>query len=215
MNPPGQPRPGAPAVVALQPRELGDVVEVLGEAFRDYPVMRHVLGPRHDYDTCLPILVTLFASGRALRGEPMLGVRGADGRLLATALVTPPDSVAAPAQLLALRERTWERLGSDARQRYDAFADACNRLGIDTPHHHLNMIGVRRAHQGSGLARCLLEAVHALSHRDPGSAGVSLTTEYAPNLALYQRFGYQTRGELQVAPDLRTWTLFRTRSAPG
>ncbi|MBP8176921.1 MAG: GNAT family N-acetyltransferase [Xanthomonadales bacterium] len=207
-------RPGAPAVITLQPRDLGDVVEVLGEAFRDYPVMRHVLGPAGDYDARLPILVTLFASGRSLRGEPMLGVRGADGRLLAAALVTPPDSVAAPEQLLDLRERTWERLGSDARQRYDAFADACGRLGIDTPHHHLNMIGVRRAHQGSGLARCLLEAVHELARNDPHSAGVSLTTEHAPNLALYQRFGYRVTGELQVAADLRTWTLFRARSAP-
>ena len=207
-------RPGAPAVITLQPRDLGDVVEVLGEAFRDYPVMRHVLGPAGDYDARLPILVTLFASGRSSRGEPMLGVRGADGRLLAAALVTPPDSVAAPEQLLDLRERTWERLGSDARQRYDAFANACNRLGIDTPHHHLNMIGVRRAHQGSGLARRLLEAVHELARNDPDSAGVSLTTEHAPNLALYQRFGYRITGELQVAADLRTWTLFRARSAP-
>jgi ribosomal protein S18 acetylase RimI-like enzyme len=76
------------------------------------------------------------------------------------------------------------------------------------------MIGVRRAHQGSGLARRLLEAVHAHSHGDPGSAGVSLTTEHAPNLALYQRFGYRITGELPVAPGLHTWTLFRARSAP-
>lgn len=207
-------RPGGSAVITLQPHDLGEVVEVLAEAFRGYPVMRHVLGPAHDDDARLPILVTLFASGRALRGEPMLGVRGADGRLLAAALVTPRDSMAAPAQLLDLRERTWERLGGDARQRYDAFADACNRIGIGTPHHHLNMIGVRRAHQGSGLARRLLEAVHELARNDPDSAGVSLTTEHAPNLALYQRFGYRITGELQVAADLRTWTLFRARSAP-
>lgn len=207
-------RASAPAVVALQPRDLPEVVEVLGEAFRDYPVMRHVLGPTRDYDACLPVLVTLFASGRATRGEPMLGVRDAEGRLVATALVTPPGSAAAPAQLLALRDRTWDRLGGDAKLRYEAFADACNRLGIDAPHHHLNMIGVRRAHQGSGLARRLLEAVHELARNDPDSAGVSLTTEHAPNLALYQRFGYRITGELQVAADLRTWTLFRARSAP-
>lgn len=206
--------PDVPAVATLQPGDLEAVVEVLGDAFRDYPVMRHVLGTGHDYDARLPILVKLFAAGRALRGEPMLGVRNADGHLLAVALVTPPDSAEAPAQLLALRERTWERLGSDARQRYDAFAEACNRLGIDTPHHHLNMIGVRRAHQGDGLARRLLEAVHGLARTDPGSAGVSLTTEHAPNLALYQRFGYRITGELPVAPDLHTWTLFRAGSAP-
>lgn len=202
-------RASAPAVVALQPRDLPEVVEVLGEAFRDYPVMRHVLGPTRDYDACLPVLVTLFASGRATRGEPMLGVRDGDGRLVAAALVTPPGSMAAPAQLLALRDRTWDRLGGDAKLRYEAFADACNRLGIDAPHHHLNMIGVRRSHQGSGLARQLLEAVHELARRDPGSAGVSLTTEHEPNLALYQRFGYRIHGHAQVAAGLRTWTLFR------
>ena len=43
-------RPGGSAVISLQPHDLGEVVEVLAEAFRGYPVMRHVLGPAHDDD---------------------------------------------------------------------------------------------------------------------------------------------------------------------
>lgn len=208
-----EPRAGASAVATLQPADLAEVVAVLAEAFADYPVMRHVLGPTRDYEAGLTVLVTLFASGRAARGEPMLGIRGPDGGLLAAALVTPPDSIAAPANLLALRERTWGRLGGDAKLRYEAFADACNRLGIDTPHHHLNMIGVRPSGQGRGLARSLLDAVHELARRDPSSAGVSLTTEHEPNLALYQHFGYRISGHAQVAAGLRTWTLYRASSA--
>jgi GNAT superfamily N-acetyltransferase len=206
-------RTGGAALVPLQPADVAEVVAVLADAFTDYPVMRHVLGLTRDYDACLSALVTLFVSGRTARGEPMLGMRDPDGHLLAAALVMPPGSSAAPAELLALRERTWGRLGGDARARYEAFVDACNRLDIDTPHHHLNMIGVQPPHQGKGLARRLLEAVHELARRDPGSAGVSLTTEHEPNLALYQHFGYRISGHAQVAAGLRTWTLYRASSA--
>jgi GNAT superfamily N-acetyltransferase len=78
-------------------------------------------------------------------------------------------------------------------------------------HHHLNMIGVRRAHQGRGLARALLEAAHDLAKAHPGSGGVSLTTEYAGNLALYERFGYRVHAHARVGEGLESWTLFRPR----
>jgi ribosomal protein S18 acetylase RimI-like enzyme len=86
---------------------------------------------------------------------------------------------------------------------------AANFFATTPPHHHLNMIGVRRAQQRSGLAREVLEAVHRLASEDPESAGVSLTTERPENLPFYERFGYKVVGHAWVGPDLETWGLFR------
>jgi hypothetical protein len=60
-----------------------------------------------------------------------------------------------------------------------------------------------------GHARALLEAVHALAAADPQSAGVSLSTELAKNVALYQHFGYAVVGHARVSPEMETWSLFR------
>jgi hypothetical protein len=70
------------------------------------------------------------------------------------------------------------------------------------------MIGVRHAEMGRGLARPLLEAVARLSHDDPGSCGVSLTTEVPRNLTLYEHFGYHVVGHARVSPALETWGLY-------
>jgi GNAT superfamily N-acetyltransferase len=62
------------------------------------------------------------------------------------------------------------------RARYEAFGAATQSYAVAAPHHHLNMIGVRRSHAGRGLARLLLYHVHALAEADAGSAGVTLST---------------------------------------
>jgi GNAT superfamily N-acetyltransferase len=195
--------------IPLSLDDVSDIVSVLGEAFYDYPVMRYVLGPAQPYDERLRRLVELFVSRRAYLNEPMLGVRDAAGTLVAAATVTLPGPENPPATFLALRESIWAELGADAQARYAAFAAASEGLTTDAPHHYLDMIGVRHAHQGRGLARVLLEAVHDLSTADERSSGVRLSTERASNVTLYEHFGYRVHGHARVADDLETWVLFR------
>jgi len=102
-------------------------------------------------------------------------------------------------------------LGDDARARYEAYGDAMRQQGVAGRHHHLNMLGVRTAHQGRGYAKPVLESVHALADADPLSAGVSLTTEVASNLGFYQHFGYAVVGHTRIAPGFESWVLFRPR----
>jgi GNAT superfamily N-acetyltransferase len=185
-----------------------EVVGVLCEAFHDYPVMRFVLGRgRADYDRDLRTLIGLFVMSRALRGEYLFGVPG-EGGLEAAAIVSRPGTPSPPA-LVALREEVWTALGADARARYDAFVAACSPLEPTGPHLHLNMIGVRRRAQRGGRGRLLLDHVHALSRDDPGSRGVSLSTENPRNVALYEHVGYAVKGHAVVAPELQTWALYR------
>jgi GNAT superfamily N-acetyltransferase len=200
---------------------VDEVIDVMCDAFRDYPVMRFVLGgaiPGPD-DPRLRKLVTLFVSARELRGEPMLAIED-DGRAVGAATVTLPGSKPSPPAFLELRERTWAELGADCRARYDVFAVSGESFYPTEPHHHLNMLGVRRSHAGRGLARPLLEAVHALADADPNSVGVTLSTENPDNVPLYEHFGYMKRGFAAVSQvkddppvsfSLDTWVLFRAK----
>lgn len=184
---------------------------VFSDAFRDYPVMRHVLGHVDPYERRLHRLVELFVSGRAYRNEPMLGIRDSAGQLVGAATTTLPTAQDPPAAFVEVRESIWSELGADARGRYEAFIAATQQFPFSAPHYHLNMIGVRRSHQGQGLARILLDAVHTLSDDSAESSGVSLTTELPANVELYRHFGYTIHGHARVADELETWVLFRPR----
>lgn len=192
---------------------MSHAVDVLCEAFYDYPVMRNVIGSvGGDYDRRLHMLINFFVMARVWRGEPILGVsNGSD--LVATAILTLPGKRQPPAELARLREAVWRELGQSARLRYETFGEATRKFEISQPHYHLNMIGVRHSHHGKGLARQLLDAVHAISHRDPVSLGVTLTTEDFRNVSLYRHFGYQVVGHARVDAQLETWNLFRANNS--
>ena len=209
------------AVTALSFDNVVEIVSVMTDAFVDYPVMRWTLGADSPavaapYNVRLHRLVQLFVSARAYRNEPMIGVRDDRGVLVAAAVMSLPSSGDPPPTFIALRESIWAELGADARGRYDAYAAAgASFFSTIGPHHHLNMIGVRRTHQSFGLGRELLGAVQKLAADDPQSTGVSLTTELADNVRLYEHFGYHVVGHKRVGPGFETWGMFRDRPLSG
>jgi GNAT superfamily N-acetyltransferase len=185
-----------------------EIVSVLCDSFHDYPVMRYVVGPDGDIDERLRRLIDFFVFRRARQGGPLLGVVD-NGDLLAAAVMTLPSEPQMTADVAERGDALWVELGDDARKRYEQYAAGASKaLVVGRPHHHLNMIGVRQASQGQGLARPLLEAARTLSIDDPTSSGVSLTTETPRNLTLYEHFGYQITGHARIAPDLETWGMF-------
>lgn len=196
-------------VRVVPPVQSDAVLDVLCDAFFDYPVMRHVLGPTPDYAERLRTLVALFVAGRANPLGLLLGVANDDGTLSAAAVVDLPGKRIALPSFEQLREAAWGDLGPDARSRYEAYVSASRSFDHSAPHHHLGLIGVRSSHQGSGLSRVLLEHLHSLADADPASAGVSLTTELHRNVRLYEHFGYDLAGHARVAPELETWSFFR------
>lgn len=195
------------AVRVLGPDDVPEVVSVLAESFHDYPVMRFVIGHDGDYDARLETLTTFFVMARVLRDETILGVRLGD-QLAAAALFSRPGGTS-PERLVQLREETWAALGAEERSRYEAFGEATKPFTPPVDHLHINMIGVRRAAQGRGLGRRLLDDVHARSAADTDSAGVSLTTEVEANVPLYQRFGYRVVGTADVGSAFTTWGMYR------
>lgn len=195
------------------PGELVEsVVDTLHEAFHDYPVMRFVLGPDvAHFDDMHARLIRLFVMGRVLSNDPVFGI-GDPNHLEAVATVTLPQPKGIPEELTEYRKAAWARFGSEAKARYDVLCEIWGQLDIEEPQYHLNMIGVRNAHQGKGHGRRLVEHVTRISDCDPESNGVSLTTEFAANVPFYERLGFEVTGYAEVAPGLETWNFFRRKT---
>ncbi len=198
-----------PPVLPLGPADADSITDVLLDAFRDYPVMRYVLGDGPGYPERLRTLIGFFVAARVLRGEPLYGIRAADGTLAGAAIMSWTAPTVVPEELERRREATWAELGAAERARYEEYGAAASGCALPAPHWHLNMIGVRRASAGQGLGRLLLDAVHRHSDSDPRSPAVSLTTETRENVALYQHVGYRVVGQARVSEGLETWGMAR------
>jgi GNAT superfamily N-acetyltransferase len=210
--------PAGVQIVRIPPDGADRVVDVLREAFYDYPVMRFVLADAGEaYPHRLRTLVGFFVMARALRNEPLLGIPRAEGsgpdpdaELAAAATVSFLDGPPSPPELAVLRDRVWTELGDEARERYERCGVAWSPLEeVGSRHIHLNMIGVRGGARGLGLARRLLDHVHDLSRQRADSMGVTLTTEDPRNVPFYERMGYEVVGHARIAPELETWGMFR------
>lgn len=198
-------------VVNLNKENAEEVVEVLCEAFYDYPVMRYVLGDKEYYDNRLRKIVSFFVANRALRKEPMFGIYNSKNRLVAAAIVTLPEVISQPEELIKRRETLWIKLGSDEQKRYEDYGKAASGLLPKEPHHHLNMIGVRPAYKGRGLARQLNTAVEEIMFSHQSSSGLSLNTEVESNVNFYLHLGYKLVGQTNVDNKFETWGFFKSK----
>jgi ribosomal protein S18 acetylase RimI-like enzyme len=198
-------------VIELSKQNISEITDVLWEAFFNYPVMKYVLGEKENYDIRLRKLVTFFVSARALRNEPMFGIYTDRNTLAAAAIVTLPGEIPSPLKLFKLRDKLWAEIGSEEKARYEKYGSVASALLPTEPHHHLNMIGVRNAYQGKGLARQLINKVEELVSEHPTSIGVSLNTEVESNVNFYLHLGYEQVGKAEVEYGIQTWGFFKAK----
>ncbi|QQS36041.1 MAG: GNAT family N-acetyltransferase [Ignavibacteriales bacterium] len=190
---------------------MSEITDVLCEAFYNYPVMKYVLGEKENYPERLNKLVTFFVSSRILRNEPLLGVYNSENKLVAAATVTLPGEISSPEELKKLRDKTWAEIGVEEKARYEMYGSIASGLLTKEAHHHLNMIGVRNAYRGKGLARQLINKVEELVSAHPTSAGLSLNTEVEANVNFYLHFGFELSGKAIVTEDIVTCGFFKAR----
>jgi len=197
-------------LITLEFARKDEAVDVICDAFADYPVMRFVIGSSGDaYARRARLMVDFFTTARFLGEDLVMGIEDTGGALIGVANITRPGERPKHPGLGPLRETLWRELGDGARARYEELVGIWQTFAVDQPQYHLNMLGVRPSHQKRGAARLLLDALHHLSEGAPDSRGVSLTTEDPANVPLYQRFGYRIVGEARVSSGLTTWGFFR------
>jgi hypothetical protein len=196
------------AIFRLNKKHVPEIVDVLCNSFLNYPVMRFVLNSEINYKHRLKILLRFFVMARIIRDEMILGV-GDGSTLYGVALISNPDNFMNPPEFKKLRDQVWSELGPHSRSKYQIFSDVCEKLKINVPHLHLNLIGIKQSAQGNGLGRRLIEQVHFISSNDANSKGVSLTTEDPTKVSFYEYLGYQIIGHSIITPQLQTWSFFR------
>ncbi len=197
------------SITRVPASDPAQVVDVLCEAFHDYPVMRFVLGDDGEYDARLRKMISLFVTARILLDDAIFGVYDAD-KLVAVATTSDPARPSHP-EFAALRDAVWTGLGEAASARYQQCVTAWQSLESHAPQFHVNMLGTCAAQRRTGLGRKLLEQVHATAAMKPECQGVSLTTETASNVEFYRYLGYEVIGTAFITPELRTWSLMRWR----
>ncbi|HET9950309.1 MAG TPA: GNAT family N-acetyltransferase [Candidatus Eisenbacteria bacterium] len=203
------PGAGDSGIVRLSGERAPEAVRVLCDAFGNYPVMRYMIGaPGARYADFLERLIAIFVSGRVLRDDPILAIEEA-GRVVAIATTTRPGGPPTHPDVEAARDALLKELDPEAKARSEARVAVWRRTALDVPQYHVNMLGVLGTHAGRGLGGRLLREVHEMSRLDPGSTGVSLTTEDPRNVPLYRHCGYEIVSHDRVRHDLETWGFFR------
>ncbi|MEJ8646235.1 GNAT family N-acetyltransferase [Streptomyces sp. MS1.HAVA.3] len=121
---------------------------------------------------------------------------GADGRLLAAAVLTPPRATPAAGARAFWAARTGLRCGPRALGRTLCYLDATDG-GAPPEAWTLEFVGVRPELTGRGAGRLLLNHVLATT---PAPHGLYLTTADPANVPLYRHFGFTTLRETPLGP---------------
>lgn len=197
------------SIQTLDKSHLSQILDVLCDAFYDYPVMKEVIGPvgKH-YDSHLRHLIKLFVTKRIMRGGPILGILR-EGELVACVTITTPYETSNNKRFAKVEKSIWAKLDPKAKKRYENLCYLWREFEVEEPHYHINMIGVRSSWKSQGLGSRLIEAVHQISSEDSNSCGVTLTTENPKNIAFYKHHGYNVEAHFVFSEELETWCFFR------
>lgn len=201
-------RTPSPNVVDVPRERLVEAVDVLAAAFEPDQLMRYLF---HDaappYSDCLQELFRFACLVRLELGWPLIGVE-IDSGLAGVLGVTMPGDDRWPDSLRQIYAGMGAAVGDAAVGRLQAYSELADHGRPAEPHHHIGMVGVHPAHQGKGLGKTLLDAVHTMSQAHPTSIGVALDTENPANRSFYESRGYHVLEENQL-DELSVWCMFR------
>jgi ribosomal protein S18 acetylase RimI-like enzyme len=200
-------------IVPLTADDKADTVDIWFESFFDYPAMRqYFVGHaknEQEYRCWLKVFLGLLFDEPLYLNFPLLGVRNKNGYLLAAMACYGTDlEKERPRALEKSYADFADALGEEGVRRLNLYEEINARQHPPEPHYWVDIVGVKKDHQGNGHARRLLEEIQSISASDPKSRGVFLDTEAFENVGLYQHLGYELIGESDTE-GLHGWHLFR------
>ena len=202
-------KPG-PITVASIPRDRRRAaVDVLVQAFWDYPETLHLLPAERRRRHVLPCYLAGDCADSQVH-DTLLGAHLA-GDLVGVAAWLPPEGYPVPvrrqlAQALHLLPALPWALGA---AREAVAAQEANRSHHPRePHYYLRAIGVAPRWQGQGVGRALLAPT--LARADADGLGCYLTTATEANVAWYAGAGFVVRDTFRPTPTWpQTWSMWR------
>jgi ribosomal protein S18 acetylase RimI-like enzyme len=191
-------------IISATADDVPRLAEVLGRAFADDPLNRHLVPDDARRAKMLP-------GGFARQLRHVFLPKGA--------VLTTPDRAGAAlwlgpeAQRLSLGEqlrlvpgmvRLFGLRGLPPATRALAELD---RHAPREPYWHLSVLGVTPERQGAGVGSALMAPVLARCDRELRAA--YLETANVANVAFYERHGFVVRERLDLRDGLRVWTMLR------
>lgn len=199
-------------------RLLGDsyareIRSLLYHAYRHEPTFAYLFeSDRPGFDQRVRATVRELTNRHLSEDLPVLGLV-IDERLVAVALIAPPQRRLDITDSWAWRMRMLLTTGFRCTRRYLAYHEAVLGCLPPGPYHVLPLLGVHPEFQGRHLGEQLLDALHAWCVDDVDSQGLVLDTGNVRYLDFYRRHGYEEVGEVALGP-LREHVLFHPNPQP-
>jgi ribosomal protein S18 acetylase RimI-like enzyme len=187
------------APVTMSSVEPERAIATLVVAFGNDPIIRWFLPDGHRYLTHFPELVSLFAETAAHEGSIDASGHGAGAALWHAPGAEPDDEM-----LVGLMHSTIEPQRREAAFGFLAQMAEYHPTG---PHWYLPFIGVDPTCQGQGHGSRLLE--QGLARCDRDGLPAYLEASSPRNRSLYERHGFDTFAEVQVADSPPMWPMLR------
>jgi ribosomal protein S18 acetylase RimI-like enzyme len=175
------------------------ITAVMTLSFSADPVARWTYPNPYDYFKNFPNIVRAF-SRRAFEHNTVYAVDGFRG----AALWLPPNVQPQADELTALLQQT---ISESHQQEVFAMIEQMDRYHPDEPHWYLPLLGVDPTLHGNGYGSALMN--HALIACDRENALAYLEASSSRNLSLYQRYGFELLGTIQVGSSPTFFPMLR------
>lgn len=179
--------------------EENQAVAVVTLAFSTDPAARWIYPDSHDYLTHFPKFIRAFA-GRAFECQSAYYV----GDFAGAALWLPPDVQPNEDALIRLFEDT---VADEIKEDLFSAFEQMGNYHPNEPHWYLPMIGVDTFKQGKGYGSALMQ--YALIRCDSDNKLAYLESSNPGNIPLYERFGFELLGTIQVGSSPPVFPMLR------
>jgi GNAT superfamily N-acetyltransferase len=189
-----------PTVRTLEPWEIDRGIGPIVVAFASDPVSRWFYTDSHQYWLHMPKLVKAFGA-RAFEHGTAFGVDG----YAASALWLPPGVTPDNEAMDVVMQ---DSVSAEELEAKSPFLEQMSTYHPHEPHWYLPLIGVDPTKQGQGYGSALLK--HSLQYCDAEGLLAYLESTNPRNNPLYERFGFETIGLIQVDGSPPMWPMLRT-----
>ncbi|AIR90943.1 GNAT family N-acetyltransferase [Pseudomonas cremoricolorata] len=192
--------PSEPQVCMLDNGFAREVRALLFEAYRREPAYGFLFdAQRGGYERRLRVVIREWVRQHFNFKLPAIGLL-VDDRLVAVALIVPPQRRLGVADSWGWRLRMMIRAGLRSTRRYLDYQAALSSWLPTEQVHVLPLLGIHPEFQGEHYADRLLQEVHDWCAEDPYTEGVVLNTSNPHAVAFLQRQGYEALGEVTIGP---------------
>lgn len=176
--------------------DVAAVGEIIGDAFRDDPVMSWLVPNALIRHAAVPHYFRTVAQHQYLSHREVYLTQDVSG----AALWLPPGASAEALPLipsLGLAWRLFRASGAGGMRRAKTLLAALRANHPASPHYYLHAVGVRHDQQGRGIGSALIQHITERCDRENCIAYLENTNER--NMPLYERHGFRVLREWQAS----------------